>query len=94
MINAPSSLSFSLRPSLLAHTAVLLAGLGFGLTISVRSMDSLEFKDWVLPLAVGGYVYWRNGVLGQADGGAGNADDEPRSDGVLDRRCEERGGAS
>ena len=31
-----------------------LVTLCFGLTISVRSIDSLEFKDWVLPLAVGG----------------------------------------
>ena len=34
-------------------------------------------------------MYWRNGVLGQADGGAGADDESSRSDGVLDRRCEE-----
>lgn len=67
--------------------SVSLAGLGFLLTLSVLGVNNwrdLESKDYMMPAAVGVFVYWRNGLLHQADGGE---EEGGGNDGVLDRRA-------
>ncbi|GMH69803.1 hypothetical protein TrLO_g4977 [Triparma laevis f. longispina] len=67
--------------------SVSLAGLGFLLTLSVLGVNNwrdLESKDYMMPAAVGAFVYWRNGLLHQADGGE---EEGGGNDGVLDRRA-------
>ncbi|GMH98017.1 hypothetical protein TrVE_jg4615 [Triparma verrucosa] len=70
--------------------AFSLALLGFFLTLSVSGYNNwreLEFKDYAMPAAVGVYVYWRNGILHQADGGIDANEATDGNEGVLDRRA-------
>jgi len=45
--------------------ALSLAAVAVALTVSMKSFETFDYDDCILPLGVFTYVYWRNGVLNQ-----------------------------